>query len=403
MVWEKDQTSGKCNFVYKDLFYEPEVCLTHDTDAFKKGKPSYLELDDLAGQIGKVWKRLGIRLGIPDDVLDDITANAEDKPLEMLLCWTNTTTSATPYHDLYNALCHSRVGLNNLAKEFCYTGAFKKGKPSDRELNDLTGQIGKVWKRLGIPLGIPHDVLDDITANAEDKPLEMLLRWRNTTTSATPYHELYDALCHPRVGLDNLAKEFCHIPAGKRELPCSSNHPDAKRPRFAANSLEISIDCETVKAKGLNRTSDSTNLAQCKEGTEGAVPTEDDTRSAEKFLLRIAQDYYHSVKPSDRKGFDDFLKYLTRMRGVLIQDVKSGSLVITVKCASLQVLEELWADYTCGHLNEVVQKCLVTEDILTDLGLAELKLKTTIREDDYEECKQFFQELGWFKNIRLSS
>ena len=29
MVWEKDQTSGKCNFVYKDLFYEPEACLTH--------------------------------------------------------------------------------------------------------------------------------------------------------------------------------------------------------------------------------------------------------------------------------------------------------------------------------------------------------------------------------------
>jgi len=29
MVWEKDQTSGKCNFVYKDLFCEPEACLTH--------------------------------------------------------------------------------------------------------------------------------------------------------------------------------------------------------------------------------------------------------------------------------------------------------------------------------------------------------------------------------------
>lgn len=128
------------------------------------------------------------------------------------------------------------------------------------------------------------------------------------------------------------------------------------------------------------------------------MPTEDDTRSAEKFLLRIGWDYYHSVKPSDREGFDDFLKYLTSVRGVLIEGVKSGSLVITVKCASLQVLEELWADYTCGHLDEVVQKCLVTEDILTDLGLAELKLKTTIREDDYEECKQFFQELGWFKN-----
>ena len=73
----------------------------------------------MAGRIGKVWKRLGIRLHIPNDVLDDITANAEDKPLEMLLRWRNTTASATPYHDLCDALCHSRVGLNNLAKEFC--------------------------------------------------------------------------------------------------------------------------------------------------------------------------------------------------------------------------------------------------------------------------------------------
>jgi len=113
------------------------------------------------------------------------------------------------------------------------TDAFKKGKPSYLELDDLAGQIGKVWKRLGIRLGIPDDVLDDVTANAEDKPLEMLLRWRNTTTSATPYHDLYNALCHSRVGFNNLAKEFCYIPAGKRELPCSSNHPDAKRPRFA--------------------------------------------------------------------------------------------------------------------------------------------------------------------------
>ena len=90
-----------------------------DTDAFKKGKPSDLELDDLALQIGTVWKRLGIRLGISHDVLEGIAANAEDKPFQMLLYWKSTTSSATPYHDLYNALCHSRVGLNNLAKEFC--------------------------------------------------------------------------------------------------------------------------------------------------------------------------------------------------------------------------------------------------------------------------------------------
>ena len=89
------------------------------TDTFKEGKPSDLELDDLALQIGAKWKRIGIRLGISNDVLEGIVANKEEKPFQMLLYWRNTTTSATPYHDIYNALCHSGVGLNNLAKEFC--------------------------------------------------------------------------------------------------------------------------------------------------------------------------------------------------------------------------------------------------------------------------------------------
>ena len=71
-----------------------------------------------------------------------------------------------------------------------------------------------------------------------------------------------------------------------------------------------------------------------------------------------------------------------------------GSLLITVKCRSLQVLEDLWTDYTSGHLNEMVQKCLVTEDILNDLGLSELKLGTTIKENDYKACKQILQQSG---------
>jgi len=89
------------------------------TDAFKEGKPSDLELDDLALQIGEKWKRLGIRLGISNDVLEGIATNAEDKPFKMLLRWRNTSTSATPYHDLHNALCHERVGLDDVAKKFC--------------------------------------------------------------------------------------------------------------------------------------------------------------------------------------------------------------------------------------------------------------------------------------------
>jgi len=130
------------------------------------------------------------------------------------------------------------------------------------------------------------------------------------------------------------------------------------------------------------------------QGTKAAVPTEEFTPSPNELFLKMASDLYKIMQPSNRKEFDVFLGYLTDIRGLVIEGVKSGSLLIIVKCTSLQVLEELWADYTCGNLNEVVQKCLVTEDILTDLGLAELKLKTTIREDDYKKCKQFFEELG---------
>jgi len=50
-------------------------------------------------------------------------------------------------------------------------------------------------------------------------------------------------LCHSRVGLNNLAKEFCYIPAGKRELPRSSNNPDAKRVRFTGTVVSNNCSC----------------------------------------------------------------------------------------------------------------------------------------------------------------
>jgi len=73
----------------------------------------------LAGKIGAKWENLGCHLGIEREVLDTIEANADDKPKKMLLHWIATTTSTTPYKELYHAMCHVRVSLNNLAREFC--------------------------------------------------------------------------------------------------------------------------------------------------------------------------------------------------------------------------------------------------------------------------------------------
>ena len=65
-------------------------------------------------------------------------------------------------------------------------------------------------------------------------------------------------------------------------------------------------------------------------------------------------------------------------------------MLITVTCSSLQILEGLWEGYSSRHLNEVVQQTLVTPDVLEKLGLSELKLTTTISEEEYNKCKEYF-------------
>ena len=80
---------------------------------------------------------MGIHLGISQDVLDSIAANAKKKPYEMLLRWKKTTNSPSPYEDLHKALCHVRVGLNIVAREFCYV----TGKETTSDYFIFTVQI----------------------------------------------------------------------------------------------------------------------------------------------------------------------------------------------------------------------------------------------------------------------
>ena len=86
------------------------------------------------------------------------------------------------------------------------------------------------------------------------------------------------------------------------------------------------------------------------------------------------------------------LRYLRIKLGVDVQDNRLGSLAITVSCGSLEVLERLWEDYCSGHLNDVVQETLVTKEVLKALCLSEVNLKTTISEEEYKACKEWFMQ-----------
>ena len=115
------------------------------------------------------------------------------------------------------------------------------------------------------------------------------------------------------------------------------------------------------------------------------------TELKEKVLCLIALNYLQTTPPQSREERNEFKEYLKEM-GIVITGTSVGSLVIKVECHSPQSLEKLWKDYSNGHLEKVVQDCFVTEKILKELNLTELKLKTTMDEGEYNACRALFKK-----------
>ncbi|XP_022800209.1 uncharacterized protein LOC111338068 isoform X3 [Stylophora pistillata] len=113
----------------------------------------------------------------------------------------------------------------------------------------------------------------------------------------------------------------------------------------------------------------------------------------ERAFSLIVVNYLETTPPQCSDERNKFMEYLEKMQ-LIMKGFRSGSLVITVKCESLQILDELWKDYSSGHLGEVIQNCLVTEKILKELNLVEMKLKTTLDKEEYNTCKVYFERVG---------
>ena len=109
--------------------------------------------------------------------------------------------------------------------------------------------------------------------------------------------------------------------------------------------------------------------------------------STQEVLNYIALKCFETVDTSKPEQLHDFLKYLEDFRKVLFVEAKEGSLIITVACNSLEILDELWRDYCRGYVDEMAQKYLVTEDVLKTFGLTNLTLKTAIDEEKYRACQ----------------
>ena len=131
-------------------------------------------------------------------------------------------------------------------------------------------------------------------------------------------------------------------------------------------------------------------LAGRTESVEEAGVGTDAARNAQGVLNYIAHRYFQTVDTTQPEERNEFLRYLEDVRKVLVLDPKSGSLIVTVLCTSLEILDALWCDYCTGHLNDMAQKYLVTKDVLKEFDLIELKLKTPIQVEEYMAARDFF-------------
>ena len=151
-----------------------------------------------------------------------------------------------------------------------------------------------------------------------------------------------------------------------------------------------SVRCQEVQQPRTSATSAAS-------GSVSDPQTEDLKALKEKTFLSIITNSFYSTKPQSIEEWNWFKEFAKEMK-VTIIGVSEGSLVITVRCESLMILEELWTDYSSGRLDEVVQNCFVTEKILKELNLADLRLKTTMDKEEYNACKMFFEKdalRGW--------
>lgn len=97
-----------------------------------------------------------------------------------------------------------------------------------------------------------------------------------------------------------------------------------------------------------------------------------------------------------------FCCYLRAQLNAEIKEKNAGSLILTVHCRTLEILEQLWKDYCSGHLDEVAEECFLTDETTKtkeEMGekskadVDTISVETTISKEDYMRCKKFLTEI----------
>ena len=110
------------------------------------------------------------------------------------------------------------------------------------------------------------------------------------------------------------------------------------------------------------------------------------------FLSRHIQVYIKHRKVTTPGGVSALIEHIHKTYDLALESVGIGSLELKFRCPTLESLEHLWSDYQSGHLNEIAEKYLVTNDIKKKLNFETVRLKTTIEDESYRNCRKILME-----------
>ncbi|XP_067019588.1 uncharacterized protein [Acropora muricata] len=116
----------------------------------------------------------------------------------------------------------------------------------------------------------------------------------------------------------------------------------------------------------------------------------------EEILIQVVEKYVKCnefSKDNIEEDLKSFTDHLVDVYGVHLVTVGMGSVIIILDCPTLDSLEHLWNDYLAGHLDNLAERYLVSNEMKKKLDLETVSLKTTILEEDYLNCKEALMEL----------
>ena len=122
-----------------------------------------------------------------------------------------------------------------------------------------------------------------------------------------------------------------------------------------------------------------------------SLNAEQDRKFKEHFLghieLLLELDTLELTEPPQAEP-DAFFQGLQKSYNVLVKKFGIGCLEVTVECLNLEGLERLWNDYQSGDLDDLAERCLVSDKLKKKLNVETVQLKTTIAEESYMRCKE---------------